>query len=194
MLRNEYGKLVEQRTNIDGWIVLDKFRYQIEETFWVYGYDNRSDRKTFTWIYDNLLKNNIEYIYDYKRILIYKNKIVIKHDDGYIDLIFCKSPSDAISFYNQLESWVKRDKIKQVLFIGDYSSISPKRKQLENEIMELTGWPRAKVQMKGTTKYMINKSKKENAVTILELGVKELPSDMTDAIKAIEGVTGVRAI
>ena len=159
MLRNEYGKLVEQRTNIDGWIVLDKFRYQIEETFWVYGYDNRSDRKTFTWIYDNLLKNNIEYIYDYKRILIYKNKIVIKHDDGYIDLIFSKSPSDAIRFYNQLESWVKRDKIKQVLFIGDYSSISPKRKQLENEIMELTGWPRAKVQMKGTTKYMINKSK-----------------------------------
>ena len=42
--------------------------------------------------------------------------------------------------------------------------------------------------------HMINQSKKENAVTILELGVNELPADMTDAIKAIEGVTGVRVI
>ena len=159
MLRNEYGKLVEQKTNIDGWIVLDKFRYQIEETFWVYGYDNRSDRKTFSWIYENIITVGCDYKYDYKRILVYKNKIVVKHDDGNLDLIFCKDISDAIRFYNQLELWVKRDKIKQILFIGDYSSISPKRKQLENEIMELTGWPRAKVQMKGTTKYRINKPK-----------------------------------
>lgn len=159
LLRNEYGKLVEQQLNIDGWIIIDKFRYQIEETFWVYGYDNRSDRKTFQWIYENLIINDIEFKYDYKRILVYKNKIIIKHDNNPIDLIFCKDPSDAIRFYNKLEEWIKKDKIKQVFFIGDYSEISDKRKRLEDEIIQLTGWPRAKVQMKGTTKYMINKPK-----------------------------------
>ncbi len=152
-LRNEYGKLVEQKTNIEGWNILDKFRYYIEETFWVFGYDNRSERKTFIWIYDNIISNS-EFYYDYRRVLIYKNKIVVKHDDGHIDLIFCKIPSDAVRFYNKLEEWVKRDKIKQVLFIGDYSAVSEKRKQLEKELMELTGWPKSKIQMKGTTFYM----------------------------------------
>ena len=156
-LRNEYGKLVEQILNIDGWIILDKFRYKIEETFWVFGYDNRSDRKTFLWIYENLVYNVVEYIYDYKRILTYKNKVVIKHDNGHIDLIFTKSPSDAIRFYNKLEEWVKKDKIKQILFIGDYSSISEKRQKLEDDLVKLTGWSKLKIQMKGTTHYMKNK-------------------------------------
>ena len=156
-LRNEYGKLVEQILNVDGWIILDKFRYKTEETFWVFGYDNRSDRKTFSWIYENLIFNVTEYMYDYRRVLTYKNKVVIKHDNGAIDLIFTKSPSDAIRFYNKLEEWVKNDKIKQVLFIGDYSEISTKRKQLEEELIKLTGWPKTKIQMKGTTYYMKNK-------------------------------------
>lgn len=156
-LRNEYGKLVDQKLNIEGWIVIDKFRYKIEETFWVFGYNNRSDRKTILWIYENLIISNLEFIYDYKRILTYKNKVIIKHDNGTIDLIFTKSPTDAVRFYNKIEEWIKRDKIKQVLFIGDYSIISEKRTQLEKELMELTGWPKLKIQMKGTTHYMKNK-------------------------------------
>ena len=157
-LRNEYGKLVEQRTNIEGWNVIDKFRYYIEETFWVFGYNNRSERKTITWIYENII-TNIPSIYDYNRILIYKNKIIVKYDDGNMDLIFTKCPSDAIRFYNKLEEWIKRDKIKQVLFIGDYSAISEKRRMLEKELMELTGWSLHKIQMKGTTFFLNNKNK-----------------------------------
>ena len=41
---------------------------------------------------------------------------------------------------------------------------------------------------------MINQSKKENAVTVLELAVEDLPDDMTSAIMAIDGVVGVRII
>lgn len=42
--------------------------------------------------------------------------------------------------------------------------------------------------------HMVNASKKENAVTVLELEAKDLPEDMTVAIKAINGVNGVRVI
>ena len=44
-MRNEYGKLIEQKTDIDGWRILDKFKFKQEETFWIYGYDNKKDRK-----------------------------------------------------------------------------------------------------------------------------------------------------
>lgn len=42
--------------------------------------------------------------------------------------------------------------------------------------------------------HMVNASKKENAVTVLELEVKALPEDMMVALKAINGVNGVRVI
>ena len=150
-LRNEYGKLVEQNVNKEGWIVLDKFRYKKEEEFWVWGYDKNKDRKTFAWIYENIILNNIfNNPYEFKRILIYKNKLVIKDDRGDIDLIICKDESDSIRFYNLLEKWTQKDKIKQIMYIGNYSAISKKRKQIEDELIELTGWKRKKIQMKNT--------------------------------------------
>ena len=153
LLRNEYGKFVEQTTNKNGWIIIDKFRYKREEEFWVYGYNNKNDRKTFLWIYNNLIISDLYDNLDFKRIFLYKNKIVIKNDANEIELVLCKDESDAVRFYNKTEEWIKRDKIKQVLFMGDYSSISDRRRKLEDELIALTGWTKKKVQMKNNTYY-----------------------------------------
>ena len=153
LLRNEYGKFVEQTTNKNGWIIIDKFRYKREEEFWVYGYNSRNDRKTFLWIYNNLVTSDLYDNLDFKRIFLYKNKIVIKNDANEIELVLCKDESDAVRFYNKTEEWIKRDKIKQVLFMGDYSSISDRRRKLEDELIALTGWTKKKVQMKNNTYY-----------------------------------------
>ena len=153
LLRNEYGKFVEQTTNKNGWIIIDKFRYKREEEFWVYGYNSKNDRKTFLWIYNNLVTSDLYDNLDFKRIFLYKNKIVIKNDANEIDLVLCKDESDAVRFYNKTEEWIKRDKIKQVLFMGDYSSISDRRRKLEDELIALTGWTKKKVQMKNNTYY-----------------------------------------
>lgn len=153
VLRNEYGKLVQQVLNKDGWVVIDKYRYRKEELFWVYGYDKKNDRKTFLWIYQNLIISDIENYYHFKRVILYKNKIVIKDDNNKIELVICKHESDAVRMYNKLEEWVKKDKIKQVIFNGDYSNISDRRRKLENELIELTGWKKTKLQMKTTTYY-----------------------------------------
>lgn len=150
-MRNEYGKLVEQKLNVDNWHIIDKYQFKKEETFWIFGYDNRSERKTFQWIYYNILLADIETKYDFKRVLIFKNKIIIKDDNNEMKIIFCKDERDAVRFYNLTEQWIKRDKLKQVLFIGDYSNRSPKQLELINEIMALTGWPRVKVTMKNTS-------------------------------------------
>ena len=148
LLRNEYGKLVRQETNSDTWIVLDKFSYDTEETFWVYGYDPVRGRKTFEWIYYNIIIGNIETSYDIKRVMLYKNKIIVKDDGGKLDIIFCKTISEAIRFYNLLSDWVLERKMKKHIFmLGDYSGIGDKRRTLEKELIERTGWTIRKIQM-----------------------------------------------
>ena len=153
LLRNEYGKLVRQETNSDTWIVLDKFSYDTEETFWVYGYDPVRGRKTFEWIYYNIIIGNIETSYDIKRVMLYKNKIVIKDDAGNLDIIFCKTVGDAIRFYNLLSDWAEQKKMKKHIFmLGNYSEIGDKRRALEDELMEKTGWTKRKIQMSTSKK------------------------------------------
>ena len=153
LLRNEYGKLVEQVVNKEGWAVIDKFRYKREELFWVYGYNSKNDRKTFLWIYTNLVMSGIDGYFSFKRVFLYKNKLLIRDDSERLEMVLCKDVGDAIRMYNKIEEWVKRDKIKQILFIGDFSEISDRRRKLEDELVKLTGWTKRKIQMKNTTYY-----------------------------------------
>lgn len=153
IMRNEFGKLVEQVTNQEGWRVLDKCRYKKEETFGVYGFNVRNDRKTFEWIYYNLLYLNINSRLDFKRVFTYKNKVIFKDDNSYLDIVFCKCPSDAVRMYNLLQTWVKRDKSKQIIFLGDCSERGERKKKLEQELMEFTGWSKKKIQMSSTSYY-----------------------------------------
>lgn len=156
-LRNEYGKYVDQVININGWSIIDKFRYKKEETFRIFGY-KRTDRKTFQWIYDNLITSDLDNTLEYKRIILFKNKIIIKDDNGNIEFIICKHYSDAIRFYNLLETWIKRDKIKQIILVGDYSNETDKKRKLIDELVVLTGWSRKKV---GMSTNSFNKSNKK---------------------------------
>lgn len=155
MLRNEYGVIIEHKTNKDGWIIIDKFRYLKEETFWVWGYDKKSDRKTFMWVFENLLLNAF-HGYENKMICTYKNKVVIKSDDGDMNIIFCKSQEDSIRLYNLLETYSKKNKLKRAIFIGDFSKVSAKRRKLENELIECTGLSKRKIQMKNTSFFLRN--------------------------------------
>ena len=145
LLRNEFGKLVEHRTDTEKWVIFDKFRYYSEETFWVYGYDPKYGRKTFTWIYDVILTKNISSKYDIRRVFVYKNKIIIKHDSADMDIIFCKTKSEAIKFYNMLSKWVIRDKLTQIFFGGAYGGKNQRTTMIINDICNYTGWDRKKV-------------------------------------------------
>lgn len=147
-LRNEFGKIVEQQTNSSVWEVYDKCERLVEETFWVYGKCPKTDRKTFEWIYENKLIGNLINSYDIERVILYKNKLIIKHDELPMDIIICKNISDGIRLYNLLEEWCKKN--RQIFFLGSYNKVSDKRRQLENEIIELTGWDKRKIQCPST--------------------------------------------
>ena len=151
MIRNEYGKLVEHKTDLEGWEIIDKFRNNVEETFWVWGYDNRKERKTFTWIYEEMIIGDGFDAYEFRRVFTYKNKLLVRYDDGSLGMVICKSDSDSVRMYNELQNFTKRDKVKQVIFIGDRSVKCPETEKLEKEIMDITGWNIKKVRMTSTT-------------------------------------------
>lgn len=147
MLRNEFGKIVKHKiTNNTKWIIKDKIVKLVEETFWVYGHDPKKDRKNCQWIIDNLIFDSIESKYDIIRILVYKNKLIIKYDNKPMSIVMCKNKSDCIRLYNFISDKINKEKTKQVIFIGAYNVICDARRELENDIMELTGWNKIKIQ------------------------------------------------
>jgi hypothetical protein len=79
--------------------------------------------------------------------MLYKNKIVIKDDAGNLDIVFCKTMSDAIRFYNLVNERITKDRVRQVMMLGNYSLIGDKRRALEDELVKKTGWTKRKIQM-----------------------------------------------
>ena len=73
LLRNESGEFIPHDTNMDKWQILDKSVWNIEETFWVFGYDPIYQRKNFEWIFDNLIG------LDGKNKYLFKNEIGRAH-------------------------------------------------------------------------------------------------------------------
>ena len=141
--RNEYGRYVEHKLNKgEDLYIIDKFERRIEDTFWVFGYDHHTDRKTFLWIYENLFLDGFESIYDMKRVFLYHNRILILNDAGKAELIMCKCCADAIRFYNLMQGYCKS---KKFIFMGNVTAKSALRPMVEASIMEKTGWSIEKI-------------------------------------------------
>ena len=147
MLRNEYGKFIEHKYTDKEWVIFDKIPCLVEETFWVYGYNPKTDRKTFTWIFENFIDQKINEGYNTIIIYIYGNKVIFKYDLA-IEFVICKNQSDAIRMYNLLEEWCK--KRKQVIFSGSTMRGSGRLEKTIDLIQEKTGWDRRKITRKTT--------------------------------------------
>lgn len=142
-LRNEMGNFVEYDTNLEQWQIIDKSNWDMEETFWVYGYDPIHQRKDFQWIIDNKILS-FDY-YSFKNILIYKNKLIID-TNGDIDIIFCKNISDAYRLYTEIENFCNKKKIKKMMFSGSIQDFSYSTlKTWIDKLCEVTGFSRHKI-------------------------------------------------
>ena len=149
-IQNEYGMFVRQETNSDKWVVYDKVRYNVEETFWIYGMSPRNDRKTFQWISDNMILTGFDDTNRFKRISIYKNKVLLRDDNGGLEMVLCKTQGEAVRFYNKVNEMCSED--PRIIMCGSEESTRTRARSAENDIMELTGWSLYKVQMRTTRK------------------------------------------
>ena len=142
-LRNEFGKLVDHKTNEENWIIYDKFPCLTEETFWAYGHNPKTDRKTFQWIYDNFVNGMISSKFDIVNIYLYNNKVIFRYDGKEFNFVICKNTSDAIRMYNLLEEWCKKN--KQVIFTGTATDFGGRKSETIEMIQEKTGWDLLKI-------------------------------------------------
>lgn len=148
-VQNEYGKSVPHITNNPKWKIADKYEHLEEETFWVYGYNPHTDRKTYTWIYSNFISEPIK---DRNlltiRIYQYYNKVVFRYDIEGIEFVVCKNDAEAIRLYNFIQTHVVKN--KKTLFSGAIKNKSELGPLLINLIQEKTGWDIARIKRKNT--------------------------------------------
>lgn len=147
-LRNEYGQLVNH-VIVDNsqWIIMDKHIYYKEESFWVYGFNPKTQRKDFNYILNEIvLAHNNDKNY-FKRIMIFKNKLIIQYDFD-IDMVICKNQEDAIRLYNELEVKTKKAKCRNVFFNGIVAKSN--KDWIMEMIMNKTGWNKLKVTRSST--------------------------------------------
>lgn len=145
-LRNQYGKITDHIIiNDENWVIFDKMPKLVEETFWVYGFHPKMQRKNFMWIYNNLLESNIKTNYDFLRIFLFKNKLIIKEDNSNINIVICKNMSDGTRLYNKLEEVCNEKNLSQIIFNGCVNVISDIRKTIVEDIQLKTGWTKKKI-------------------------------------------------
>lgn len=142
-VRDEYGKFISYYTNDDDWVIYDRSPFYIEETFWVYGYHPKLQRKTFKWVFDNIVSIDSNNKYLFKTVHLFKNKILVSCN-GKLDMVICKNKQDSIRMYNLLEEWCEEKKMKYVIFMGDLS-YSRYKSDWVTRIQNLTNWSRKKI-------------------------------------------------
>jgi hypothetical protein len=149
-IKNEFGKFVDCVTSSDNWAFIDELPYELEETFWVYGYNPKTDRKTCQFILDTFITYDKFNKYYFKEIVVYRNKLLINSVEG-LNIIICKNHQDSVRLYNTINDYCKEKKYKNITFGGDIVQYTYGAQIWLEKIQELTHWTRRKIN-KNTTR------------------------------------------
>jgi len=149
LLRNEIGQFAPNIASNEKWVIHEKADFYFEETYWVYGLHPRHQRKDFYYILEEILLKNVGKVnYHQKRVMVYKNKLIIEDDNYDFEMIICKTHEDAIRLYNELEKELNPLKLKSVYWSGFVGDAMVGR--LIERIAEKTGWDVRKIKRNST--------------------------------------------
>lgn len=143
--RDDYGKYKDTVVTGKGkesHIIVAKDEWLVEETFNVYGYHPVRDRKTYRFIYDELVMSDIEGKADIKRIMTFHNKLLIEQGMDF-DLIICKNADECRRLCNKIFKDIEQSKNKLVFYGGEAKNTAAAN--WVERIMEKTGWNRTTV-------------------------------------------------
>lgn len=140
LLRDDYGKTYTEEP-IGDWTILASDDFEVEETFWLYGFNPKADRPNISEIVKKLMigayaKKMV------KQIIVVYNKLIIYNEDQF-DMVICKNMEDAQRLHHTLSKIAKKQKIKSLLFMGTASQAMVSR--MYDIIVEETGWDIIKV-------------------------------------------------
>jgi hypothetical protein len=140
LLRDDYGKTYTEEP-IGDWTILASDDFEVEETFWLYGFNPKADRPNISEVVKKLMigaysKKMV------KQIIVVYNKLIIYNEDQF-DMVICKNMEDAQRLHHTLAKIAKKQKIKSLLFMGTASDVMVSR--MYDIIVEETGWNIIKV-------------------------------------------------
>jgi len=147
MVKNEYGKLVEEKSKNKKWVIINRVPYQIEETFWVYGHNHLKDRFDIKRLIKEILLKDIRKQKFTMQIIVVHNKIIFQSGED-MEIIFCKNKKDAIRLHDALFKTANTTRIDKLLFLGvaGEKMIS----ELYIKIQRKTGWNMKRVRRPST--------------------------------------------
>lgn len=144
--RNDEGKFVDNITNWKDHIIVDKHDWLVEEQFGVYGYHPVKDKKTYTFILNNVLLSNEDIGEEMRSVIVYKNRVIFQYLEDF-DIITCYDNEQAKKMYDMLQNDVTKLKKKYVVFMGE-----TKDEKWIDKIEEKTGWNRLSISHKTTAR------------------------------------------
>jgi hypothetical protein len=144
-IRDDFGRVYKEKP-LGNWTILKSYDYEIEETFWVFGRDSKHDRCDISEIIKLLFKGGYSTLMT-KQIIVINNKLLI-YNEEYFDMVLCKNIDDAQRLHHTLAKIAKKQKIKNLLFMGTASNVMVSI--LYDLIQEKTGWKRNKIKLKTT--------------------------------------------
>ena len=147
-IKDDTGKYINYQSSDEDWIIYDRAPYNVEETFWVYGYHPRIQRKDFNWIFDNFIAKDAKNKYMFKSVQVFKNKLLVDIN-GKLEIVICKNKSDCVRLYNKIEEVSTNRKFKYIAFMGDVTDSKYKSNWVER-IQQLTHWTTYKINRTST--------------------------------------------
>lgn len=145
MLRDDYGKIYKEKP-LGDWTILDSADFDLEETFWIYGMNSKGKRPTISEVVKRLM-NGIYKKNMVKQVVIVHNKLLIYNEDQF-DMIVCKCLEDAQRLHHTLSKIAKKQKIKNLMFMGTASAATISR--MYDLIHDETKWPYTKIRRTST--------------------------------------------
>ena len=143
--RDENGKFVNNVvTDWKDHIIIEKNNWYVEETFGIYGFHPRKEKKTYSYILNNLLLSNEDIGDEMRRILVYKNKVIIQYLEDF-DFVTCYDNEQAKALYDMLQKDITKLKKKYIVFMGETTS-----KKWIDRLEGKTGWNRQSIFHKTT--------------------------------------------
>jgi hypothetical protein len=129
----------------DKYIILRKDTYNIEEKFWMFGYDSKKNKKQLDEVAAILFtyKNTL----NFRQALVLRNKLVVYNEERF-DMVICKCDKDAQRLQHILSSIAKSMKYTNIIFMG--TCADEHLGKVYEIIQEFTGWSYLKVTRSST--------------------------------------------
>ena len=147
-IKDDSGKYINYQSSDEDWVIYDRAPYNVEETFWVYGYHPRIQRKDFNWIFDNFIAKDAKNKYMFKSVQVFKNKLLVDIN-GKLEIVICKNKQDCVRLYNKIEEVSTNRKFKYIAFMGNVTDSKYKSNWVDR-IQQLTHWSNYKINRTST--------------------------------------------